>query len=151
MAFHSYLETIVQANTISTITGRARQHQSPWLYTDAANVIFTSAKKRCYIQTAPKPGSTSNRPITIDVDAEVADEDEWDAIDEAQGFSGRVRDTKREERRRKWLPDNIEPVLEEQPKWGLLADVLLEIEDEMIKRPMPPCEPSSFLFFYLLH
>jgi DNA excision repair protein ERCC-4 len=115
------------------VTGRTRQHKSPWLFTDAANVIFTSAKKRCYIQTAPKPGQSANKPIDIDA----GDEDEWDALDEVEGLSGRAR------RQKKWIPDNIEPVFEEQPKWGLLADILLEIEDEMIKRPMPPSKLDS--------
>jgi DNA excision repair protein ERCC-4 len=69
------------------------------------------------------------------------DEDEWDAVDEAHGWSGRRKNS----RHKNWLPDNIEPILEEQPKWSLLADILLEIEDEMIKRPMPPCKNPLLL------
>ncbi|KAK4048124.1 DNA repair protein RAD16 [Microbotryomycetes sp. JL201] len=42
------------------------------------------------------------------------------------------REKSRHERKRpKWLPPGVEVVLEEQPKWLLLADVLAEVENEM--------------------
>lgn len=39
-----------------------------------------------------------------------------------------------------WIPPNIEPVLEEQPKWELLAAVLEEIENDLHWAPIDPCE-----------
>lgn len=46
----------------------------------------------------------------------------------------RQRREAREERQKQkpfWMPSGIEEVLEEQPKWGLLAAVLEEIEEEL--------------------
>jgi len=34
------------------------------------------------------------------------------------------------ERRKSWIPDDMDHVLEELPKWGLLAGVLKEVEEE---------------------
>ncbi|GAA5918704.1 hypothetical protein JCM5296_003677 [Sporobolomyces johnsonii] len=38
----------------------------------------------------------------------------------------------------RWLPPGVEPVLEEQPKWLLLAEVLEEIENHMHWAPIDP-------------
>lgn len=35
--------------------------------------------------------------------------------------------------RPKWLPQGMDPVLEELPKWSLLAEVLDEIEGEILR------------------
>lgn len=143
LAFHAYLETVIEANSVSNKTGRTKVHQSPWLYTDAANMIFAAAKARCYIKERTTKGrngkGNEGRPVDVDF---AEDEDALDALDELQGLSGRkkVKEGNRKKEGKGWLPDDIEPVLEEHPKWGLLADILMEIEDEMIKRPMPICE-----------
>lgn len=57
---------------------------------------------------------------------------------------------KKEQEKKKddwWMPPGVEPVLEEQPKWLLLADVLDEIENELHWGAVDPCEslpsPSS--------
>lgn len=43
-----------------------------------------------------------------------------------------------------WLPPGVEPVLEEQPKWMVLAEVLDEIETSIHFSPYDPCaSPSS--------
>jgi DNA excision repair protein ERCC-4 len=39
-----------------------------------------------------------------------------------------------------WVPPNVEPVLEEQPKWSLLADVLDEIENDLHWSAIDTCE-----------
>ncbi|KXN82152.1 DNA repair protein rad16 [Leucoagaricus sp. SymC.cos] len=90
LSFHAYLETILESNTLSA-SGTVRVHQSPWLLTDAANMIFEVAKRRCFTLTA-----LSKEKAII-------------------------------------LPPNIQPMLEEQPKWDLLSDILLEIESETIR------------------
>ena len=65
-------------------------------------------------------------------DTEQAD---WDALDEIEG---RVRVAKpandRARKRPRWLPDGMDPVLEELPKWSLIGEALLEIEGDMIRR-----------------
>lgn len=42
-----------------------------------------------------------------------------------------------------WAPPGVEPVLEEQPKWLLLADVLDEIENELHWGSVDPCQSLS--------
>ncbi|EJF60626.1 hypothetical protein DICSQDRAFT_87823 [Dichomitus squalens LYAD-421 SS1] len=139
LAFHAYLETLIAANT-TTDSGAARHHQSPWMLTDAANVIFQYAKRRCYVTSAPsKPALQSAQPSVINLVDDL--EDEWAILDEMEaevagrpsGSSGKGKERQRETRK-PWLPDGMEPVLEELPKWSLLADVLQEIEEEMMRR-----------------
>lgn len=50
-----------------------------------------------------------------------------------------------------WLPDGMEPVFEELPKWDLLADVLHEIEEEIMRQEsLSSCEPSLPICLTLL-
>ncbi|KAG1844373.1 hypothetical protein F4604DRAFT_1821532 [Suillus subluteus] len=101
LAFHAYLETLVASNT-TTATGAVKQHQSPWMLTNAANIIFSTAKRRCYNLTSPK--STASVP------------------------------ERQKEKRKQWVPDNMSPGLEELPKWDLHADILQEIEEELMRQ-----------------
>ena len=48
VSFNKILDIIVTSNTKST--GSVRQHQSPWLFLDAANTIFSLARKRIFPQ-----------------------------------------------------------------------------------------------------
>jgi DNA excision repair protein ERCC-4 len=114
-AFQQYLEGLIDANTTNE-AGNARQNQSPWMLTEAANIIFQYAKRRCYT-IAQK----SKRPVQ-----EAADEheDEWEAVRELEGVA-----VKKSE----W-PEGMQPVLEELPKWSLVAAAMQEIEEEMIRR-----------------
>ncbi|KAI0763850.1 hypothetical protein BD413DRAFT_698917 [Trametes elegans] len=137
LAFHAYLETLIAANTTAD-SGAARQHQSPWMLTDAAHTIFSYAKRRCYVMNpVPKPAQPPPAQV-IDV---VDDEDEWAVLDEMEAAArGETRPPantskkgKGRETRKKWLPEGMEPVLEELPKWCLLADILHEIEEETIR------------------
>jgi len=115
----------------------SEERRSPWLTMDAAHVIFTAAKRRCYINkpTSDKASNKSQTNIEAEQDAG------WDVLDELEGVSERVSGSKQSskednrptwekeyEGRPWWLPDGVEAVLEEPPKWGLLADVLYEIE-----------------------
>lgn len=96
------------------------------MLTDAANIIFTFAKRRCYTMGAP------TTKITPEEDPEQAD---WDALDEIEG---RVKIPKpnndKARKRPRWLPDGMDPVLEELPKWSLVGEALHEIEGEIIRR-----------------
>lgn len=53
--FNKYLDTVLAAS--SPPPGSTRQNQSPWLFLDAANTIFETAKRRVYT------GSVSSRDL----------------------------------------------------------------------------------------
>lgn len=89
VAFLQNLDTIHAAH--SPAPGSTRQTQSPWLFLDAAQTIFDTAKKRVY-RGVNKPDSDSNI-------------------------------------------DSLRPVLEEQPKWSVLAEVLEEIDRDLYFEP----------------
>ena len=76
--------------------------------------------------------------------SEVDDEDAGALLDELEGRGSdptpgttqRGSNEKarlRAKERKKWLPEGMEPVLEELPKWSLLVDILQEIEDTMVQ------------------
>ncbi|AEO65088.1 20ffaa8c-a83d-456f-b117-40a0cadacff5 [Thermothielavioides terrestris] len=90
VSFLQHLDTIHAAH--SPPPGSTRQTQSPWLFLDAAQTIFDTAKRRVY--------SSSQRagPDTANIDA-------------------------------------LRPVLEEQPKWAVLAEVLSEIDRDLYFEP----------------
>ncbi|KAL5529182.1 hypothetical protein ACEPAG_5156 [Sanghuangporus baumii] len=140
LAFHAYLETIIASNS-TTASGAARQHQSPWLFTDAANIIFQTAKRRCYISsTKPRMKQGEPKQPIVGVD-ELDDEEAWAVLDEIErnqsgsvARNGNQKSPKtRLKRRKKWVPEGMDPVLEELPKWSLFAEVLQEIEEVMVQ------------------
>ncbi|SCZ96736.1 BZ3500_MvSof-1268-A1-R1_Chr4-1g06669 [Microbotryum saponariae] len=192
VSFNRFLETILtsQASSSSlTTNGNAtaldKKDRSPWLYTTAADTIFTVAQKRVYVK---KPKVENGREEeSVGVEGEVIPddlgEDEW-GFDEpteeeeemlraiesgvdvtklplptreaptppAKKMANPVREEDEEvplpaEARpipnTSWLPPNIEPVLEEQPKWYLLAQVLEEIETDIERIPADPFGYSS--------
>lgn len=89
VSFLQHLDTIHAAH--SPPPGSTRQSQSPWLFLDAAQTIFDTAKQRVYTGKQ-KAGSETNI-------------------------------------------DTLKPVLEEQPKWEVLADVLEEIDRDLYFEP----------------
>ncbi|MCJ1476044.1 hypothetical protein MMC13_004709 [Lambiella insularis] len=94
VSFLKYLDTILAAH--QPPPGSNRQSQSPWLFLDAANTIFETAKRRVYAgqaNDADIPGATAD------------------------------------------LSDTLRPILEEQPKWALLAEILQEIERDVYFNP----------------
>ncbi|KAG6333461.1 hypothetical protein ID866_5631 [Astraeus odoratus] len=121
LAFHAYLETLIASNT-TTSSGGARQNQSPWMLTDAANVIFQTAKRRCYTLSKKSADKPDNDAFD--------DQDAWDALDEVEG---RLPQSTAKPGKQ-WIPDGMDPVLEELPKWETLADVLQEIEEETLRQ-----------------
>ncbi|KAA6414188.1 MAG: DNA repair [Lasallia pustulata] len=94
VSFNRYLDTILAAH--QPPPGSTRQNQSPWLFLDAANTIFETAKRRVYTGKA----------------------NEIEALETSNA-----------------LPDTLRPVLEEQPKWAILAEVLEEIERDVYFNP----------------
>ncbi|KAK3298275.1 uncharacterized protein B0H64DRAFT_370795 [Chaetomium fimeti] len=90
VSFLQQLDTIHAAN--SPAPGTTRQTQSPWLFLDAAQTIFETAKRRVY-SSSQRPGPNINNI------------------------------------------DSLRPVLEELPKWAVLADVLEEIDRDLYFEP----------------
>ena len=96
---------------------------SPWMLTDAAHIIFYNARQRCY--------TVLDTPDSREEETELDDEEAWEALRELEG--GFISQKKTNDRP-SWLPKNIHIVLEELPKWSLVAAALQEIEEEMMRR-----------------
>jgi DNA excision repair protein ERCC-4 len=96
ISFNKYLDTVLAAS--QPPPGSTKQNQSPWLFLDAADTIFTTAKRRVYT------GKVSNADLTNSANV---------------------------------VPDSLEPVLEEFPKWTQLAEILQEIEQDAYFNPTP--------------
>lgn len=94
--FNRYLDTVLAAS--QPPPGSTRQNQSPWLFLDAADTIFTTAKGRVY-QGKATNADLANNTTTV--------------------------------------PDALDPILEEQPKWAQLAEILQEIEQDAYLNPAP--------------
>lgn len=143
--FHEYLQN-ERAAQRKYADGAFAQNQSPWMFLDAANVLFTQVKARVYV------GEIENEQQRAEREARERAEDEARAAEEEEdaafnvdleeeeaafgngnGANPRPRPLKRPRRPRRpyWLPHGIDPVLEEQPKWHLLREVLDEIEQEI--------------------
>lgn len=95
MSLLKYLDTIVAAH--SAPPGSTKHSFSPWLFLDAAHVLFETAKSRVY-----------RGKITGD-----------DTTSLSTSFS-----------------TALQPVLEEQPKWNVLAEILQEIEQDAYLNPI---------------
>lgn len=100
VAFLQRLDTIHAAH--SPAPGSTRQTQSPWLFLDAAQTIFDTAKRRVY---TGKHNFRRDRDSTATTTTTTT--------------------------------TTLRPVLEEQPKWSVLADVLAEIDRSLYLEPMP--------------
>lgn len=88
-----FLESIYQSNLEDyKNSSMANKTPSPWLYLDAADTIFNTAKGRTY---------------------KVVDNDS------------------NKNKHMSWLPPNIVPILEEQPKWSVLTEILAEIDNNI--------------------
>jgi DNA excision repair protein ERCC-4 len=103
------------------------QQKSPWLLTDYANTIFQLAKRRCYklTPTVTKSVLTADLFTRDGPSASLSDAN----LQERQKILASVTHS---QPRESWLPDGMYPVLEELPKWNLVAAVLDEIEEEIV-------------------
>ncbi|PYI21735.1 DNA repair protein [Aspergillus violaceofuscus CBS 115571] len=102
VSFLKFLDLIVTAHTPPP--GSTRHNYSPWLFLDAADVLFQTAKARVY-----------QGKISSDV-----------ARSSLTSF-----------------PTTLQPVLEEQPKWEVVAEVLEEIETDAYLNPSNVDESNS--------
>nr|CDI54021.1 related to RAD1-component of the nucleotide excision repairosome [Melanopsichium pennsylvanicum 4] len=119
VTFNTYLETILASST-TTSKGTTRQNQSAWLFMDAANVIFHEAKRRVYIWNEARA-------------QQITSEGEHDYVDDEEALRQAETGQRPESGRRPAgpVPPEVEPVLEEHPKWQLLQAVLDEVEQEI--------------------
>ncbi|KIH91533.1 DNA excision repair protein ERCC-4 [Sporothrix brasiliensis 5110] len=102
VAFLQRLDTIHAAH--SPPPGSTRQSQSPWLFLDAAQTIFDTAKRRVY--TGKHNFKSSNG---------------------MSGLDGNNTSSS----------NTLRPVLEEQPKWSVLGDILEEIDRDLYHASVP--------------
>ncbi|PYH45355.1 ssDNA endodeoxyribonuclease RAD1 [Aspergillus saccharolyticus JOP 1030-1] len=102
VSFLKFLDLIVTAHTPPP--GSTRHNYSPWLFLDAADVLFQTAKARVY------QGKISNEVARSSLTS---------------------------------FPTTLQPVLEEQPKWEVLAEVLEEIETDAYVNPSHVDESNS--------
>ncbi|OOF93486.1 hypothetical protein ASPCADRAFT_53191 [Aspergillus carbonarius ITEM 5010] len=102
VSFLKFLDTIVTAHTPPP--GSTKHNYSPWLFLDAADVLFQTARSRVY------QGRISN---------EVA----------------RSSSTS--------FPTTLQPILEEQPKWEVMAEILEEIETDAYLNPVNVDDSNS--------
>ncbi|PLW45058.1 hypothetical protein PCANC_09542 [Puccinia coronata f. sp. avenae] len=136
ITFYRFLETILVANSPKESASGLTQNESPWLFTSAADTIFSVSKNRVYLKKESQgTGSTMvpNLPGGPTAEEEEAmreiEEIPSNAVERGAGHdtsaSSHSVDTW------DWLPKGIEPVLENQPKWKLIKDVLQEIEENL--------------------
>ncbi|RAK74747.1 ssDNA endodeoxyribonuclease RAD1 [Aspergillus fijiensis CBS 313.89] len=102
VSFLKFLDLVVTAHTPPP--GSTRHNYSPWLFLDAADVLFQTAKARVY------QGKISNEVARSSLTS---------------------------------FPTTLQPVLEEQPKWEVLAEVLEEIETDAYLNPSNVDESNS--------
>ncbi|KAJ6179883.1 hypothetical protein N7519_010344 [Penicillium mononematosum] len=103
VSFVKYLDTIVSAN--APPPGSSRHSYSPWLFLDAAHVLFQTAKSRVY------EGKLNN---------------ELTRLSSSTTFSS-----------------ELNPALEELPKWSVLSEVLAEIEHDAYLHPVRMDQSNS--------
>lgn len=101
VSFLQQLDTILAAH--KPPPGSTRQTQPPWLFLDAAQTIFDLGKKRVYAAV----GTAAAKAAAALGDAENQPSVPSPSL------------------------DTLQPVLEEQPKWAVLADVLAEIDRDL--------------------
>ncbi|KAJ3925851.1 MAG: hypothetical protein NXY57DRAFT_906565 [Lentinula lateritia] len=130
LQFHSFCQSLVESTTSTNSESGSGSSKSQWMLTDAANIVFQAAKRRCFVDVQPEQGEV------IDLDD---DDEAWDAVFELEGRPSEARQStnkgkgKATGKRPGWLPKEIHPVLEELPKWSLLAEILEEIEVEIVR------------------
>ncbi|GAA5943954.1 ssDNA endodeoxyribonuclease RAD1 [Sporobolomyces koalae] len=153
-----YLETLLSSYT-PTIGALDRKERPAWLGTPAADTIFKTARERVYRQKRLSPADKTARDTGIDGEEIPTDLDDGDWTKTANSTEDdeeellRYMEEQEEEQSRKsankstalpapkldrprWLPPGVERVLEEQPKWLLLSEVLEEIESQMHWAPV---------------
>ncbi|KAK7448452.1 DNA repair protein RAD16 [Stygiomarasmius scandens] len=140
LQFHTYCQSLIAANNeaSSSKSSDSSAGKSQWMFTDAANIIFEQAKFRCFMTITPSNKGKTPKPSEV-IDLVDIDDDEegWNALYELEGRAPlpapNRNQTSKPDKRPPWLPETMQPVLEELPKWSLFAEILEEIEGEILK------------------
>ncbi|KAI8925204.1 hypothetical protein BC831DRAFT_462186 [Entophlyctis helioformis] len=122
VTFYSFLETIMAANAAaSSSVFRQGFIESPWLLLDAAHTVFSMGKERAYrkVPTAAAAGS-----------AQPSDPSSSSSSSSSLPPPPPQSSTTGHDHGLDGIPPNIDPVLEEQPKWRAVVEVMREILDE---------------------
>ncbi|CAH7667918.1 hypothetical protein BY996DRAFT_4584876 [Phakopsora pachyrhizi] len=134
VAFYKVLETILVASTSETSILGSINVKSPWLSTSAADTIFSLSKSRIYIKSIEGEKSRKVHQASNGISSwvEGPTEEEEEAMRELeegiQDPRPKISNTKNGCDDWNWLPAGVLPVMEEQPKWQLLKEVVAEIE-----------------------
>ena len=129
VTFHRFLLAVRETASQGFNDGNFYKQPSPWLMTDAADVIFAAARARVYKVPRKRPASTSSKSerggkrkcgdgSTVYSRAIAAAVERQEATETQSTSFSRI------------------PVLEENPKWGLLKEVIdeiLELDDQRIE------------------
>lgn len=167
VAFNQYLETVVSSSGGGTkMSGAFKAHPSPWLYLPAAEHLIAASRKRVYLKESEVPKAPSAEESNqankekgaSGVDEEAEDEEaaywkEFEPTAEEEAEALRIADVSAGQPRastpengahkspkpKKWWEDlHVKPVLEQQPKWELLSEVLDEVENDLHLHPSQP-------------
>ena len=57
LQFHSFCQVLVEAATSNTAEPGSGSGKSQWMLTDAANIVFQAAKRRCFVDVPPQEQS----------------------------------------------------------------------------------------------
>jgi DNA excision repair protein ERCC-4 len=79
VSFYQYLEGILATQSTGA-GGQGRQNQSPWLFLDAAQVIFNTAKSRAYTGNVNANNTTSRRGIPPGLTPVLEEQPKWKAL-----------------------------------------------------------------------
>ncbi|KAJ3994943.1 hypothetical protein F5050DRAFT_1770584 [Lentinula boryana] len=110
LQFHSFYQSLVEAVTSNSTESGSGKNQ--WMLTDAANIVFQAAKKRCFVDVPVQEQPEQTEAIDLDDDDEA-----WDAVFELEGRALEARPPTNKGkgkatatgRRPKWLPKEIQP------------------------------------------
>jgi DNA excision repair protein ERCC-4 len=186
VSFNRFLETILSSQN-TTPSGMQKENRSPWLFTAAADTIFTVARKRVYeqqqvvsssAQIGTEKGNGASHNLEEEPPEDLSEEDfhaaqggptedeeamlrEMDeSVFQLESSTTTVENSKsrvkieeapraKQKPRVRFLPPGVEPVLEEQPKWQLLAELLDEIEEGLHWAPVDICKLFYSCLFVL--
>lgn len=148
VGFNQYLETVVSSSGGGTnALGAAKAHPSPWLFLPAAETLMVTARKRVYLKESEvlKVAAADDHLQTQDDEEaaywkefEPSAEEEQEALAMMDAFEGETPQTLPIKTKPWWEDLHIKPVLEEQPKWQLLSEVLDEVEQDLHMNPSRP-------------
>jgi len=131
VSFYRYLEVVRKTEL---------NQESVWVFMEAADTLFRVSKSRVFV---PKRGKQGSGPSPTKKLKTVKDENQKGESESKNKTENETKDESNKDEEKKEEKaflnpklneeSNFQPVLEENPKWKLLREVLKEIENEEIK------------------